>query len=113
MNDERRMDDGRLFHSTKSGVAGWALGGAGRQFDCKLQTAPVPRKISFSRDMHDTTPSRELTPGQMARMIVQVKEEKDYIYCNYANVLDETKSKCGTSPTCGSTTTSPKTALEG
>ena len=28
--------------------------------------------------------SNEFTPGQMARMIAQVKAEKDYIYCNYA-----------------------------
>ena len=49
--------------------------------------------------------SYELTPGQMARMISQVKQEKDYIYCNYANVLDTVK--CGSNPPCGSTATSP------
>lgn len=48
--------------------------------------------------------SYELTPGQMARMIAQVKSEKDYIYCNYASVSDETK--CGAVP-CASTATSP------
>jgi len=41
----------------------------------------------------------------MARMIAQVKQEKDYIYCNYANVLDT--AKCGTNPPCASTNTSP------
>ena len=46
-----------------------------------------------------------MTPGQMARMIAQVKQEKDYIYCNYANVLDV--AKCGTNPPCASTATSP------
>ncbi|KAL7437580.1 hypothetical protein ACHAXH_004618 [Discostella pseudostelligera] len=49
--------------------------------------------------------SYEMTPGQMARMIAQVKQEKDYIYCNYANVLDV--AKCGTNPPCASTATSP------
>ena len=38
-------------------------------------------------------------------MIAQVKEEKDYIYCNYANVLDT--AKCGTNPPCASTATGP------
>lgn len=47
----------------------------------------------------------EATPGQMARMIAQIKQEKDYIYCNYANVLDV--AKCGTNPPCASTATSP------
>ena len=51
----------------------------------------------------------ELTPGQMARMIAQVKQEKDYIYCNYANILDTTK--CASIP-CTSTATSPNCALK-
>ena len=38
-------------------------------------------------------------------MIAQIKQEKDYIYCNYANVLDV--GKCGTNPPCASTATSP------
>ncbi len=38
-------------------------------------------------------------------MIAQVKQEKDYIYCNYANVIDV--AKCGTNPPCASTATSP------
>ena len=44
------------------------------------------------------------TPGQMARMIAQVKQEKDYIYCNYANIRDNVK--CASIP-CASTATSP------
>jgi len=51
----------------------------------------------------------ELTPGQMARMIAQVKQEKDFIYCNYANILDTTK--CASIP-CASTATSPSCALK-
>ena len=47
----------------------------------------------------------ETTPGQMTRMIAQIKQEKDYIYCNYANVLDV--AKCGANPPCASTATSP------
>lgn len=31
--------------------------------------------------------SNELTPGQMTRMIAQVKAKKQYIYCNYAGEL--------------------------
>mmetsp|Transcript_36922 Transcript_36922/g.77420 ORF Transcript_36922/g.77420 Transcript_36922/m.77420 type:complete len:108 (+) Transcript_36922:2-325(+) len=49
--------------------------------------------------------SYELTPGQMASMMAQVKQEKDYIYCNYADVLDPVK--CGNNPPCASTATSP------
>jgi len=48
--------------------------------------------------------SYELTPGQMARMIAQVKAGKIYIYCNYADVLDS--STCAQVP-CSSTATSP------
>jgi len=47
---------------------------------------------------------RELTPGQMLRMMAQVKMYKDYIYCNYATVKDP--SKCTDVP-CASTSTSP------
>ena len=46
----------------------------------------------------------EMTPGQMARMIAQIKADKQYIYCNYANVLDTVT--CENIP-CGSTATSP------
>jgi hypothetical protein len=53
--------------------------------------------------------SYELTPGQMARMIAQVKAEKDYIYCNYASVLDA--AKCA-GVVCASTATSPNCAAQ-
>jgi hypothetical protein len=46
----------------------------------------------------------DFTPGQMVRMIAEVKQEKDYIYCNYANIKDDTK--CASIP-CASTATSP------
>jgi len=46
----------------------------------------------------------ELTPGQMARMIAQVKARKSYIYCNYADVLDSTT--CSNIP-CSINATSP------
>eukprot|EP00978_Attheya_sp_CCMP212_P014013 scaffold35454_cov51-Attheya_sp.AAC.3 len=48
--------------------------------------------------------SYELTPGQMFRMMAQIKAEKDYIYCNYADVFDS--EKCSNVP-CASTATSP------
>lgn len=51
--------------------------------------------------------SYKFTPGQMARMISQVKNEKDYIYCNYADVEDPMFANVpcastATSPNCGS-----------
>lgn len=52
--------------------------------------------------------SYELTPGQMARMIAQVKAGKNYIYCNYADVLDT--MTCAQVP-CSSTATSPNCKL--
>ena len=50
----------------------------------------------------------EFTPGQMVKMSVETKAEKDLIYCNYANVEDPAKCSgisCGpdsTSPNCKS-----------
>ncbi|KAL9185844.1 hypothetical protein ACHAXT_003621 [Thalassiosira profunda] len=54
----------------------------------------------------------ETTPGQMARMEAQVKAEKDYIYCNYADMEDPTCSNVpcaptATSPNCVSGTPAP------
>lgn len=60
---------------------------------CEFSTCPISLDITS-----------ELTPGQMARMIAQVKAEKDYIYCNYADVEDP--EKCANVP-CASTATSP------
>jgi len=57
--------------------------------------------------------SYELTPGQMMRMIAQVKEEKTYIYCNYADVEDPEKclnidcASTATSPNCGGNVPTP------
>lgn len=46
----------------------------------------------------------ELTPGQMVRMMAQIRSYKDYIYCNYVNFVDS--AKCTNVP-CASTATSP------
>ena len=45
----------------------------------------------------------EFTPGQMVKMSVDTKAEKDLIYCNYANVEDP--AKCS-SISCGHDSTS-------
>jgi Pregnancy-associated plasma protein-A len=46
----------------------------------------------------------EFTPGQLVRMMAQVKSYKKYIYCNYANVKD---TKWCLNVPCASTATSP------
>jgi Pregnancy-associated plasma protein-A len=46
----------------------------------------------------------ELSPGQMVRMMAQIRKYKSYIYCNYANNVDVTK--CINVP-CASIATSP------
>lgn len=51
----------------------------------------------------------EFTPGQMSRMMAQVKASKDLIYCNYADLLDDEKCMLADDAPveCASTATSP------
>lgn len=50
----------------------------------------------------------EFTPGQRKRMMEQTRQFKDYIYCNYADIMDA--DKCNGVP-CSSTATSPNCVL--
>jgi Pregnancy-associated plasma protein-A len=52
--------------------------------------------------------SFEFSAGQLTRMMGQVREYKDYIYCNYASILDT--GRCAGIP-CASTATSPNCAV--
>jgi Pregnancy-associated plasma protein-A len=72
---------------------------------CPLQPGidPLNNVMSYIPDYC----SYEFTPGQMAKMMSQIRTYKDYIYCNYANILDS--AKCAGIP-CASTATSPNCA---
>jgi hypothetical protein len=72
---------------------------------CALQTGidPLNNVMSYIPDFC----IHEFTPGQLARMISQTYTYKDYMYCNYANIIDT--GKCANVP-CASTATSPNCA---
>lgn len=72
-----------------------------------LDTCPNSKGIDPMTNVMSYIPdfcAYEFTSGQMARMMAQTRSFKDYIYCNYANILDD--DKCGNVP-CASTATSP------
>jgi Pregnancy-associated plasma protein-A len=64
---------------------------------------PLNNVMSYSPDFC----TYELTPGQMARMMAQVRQYKPYLYCNFASNTDA--SICKNVP-CSSGATSPNCA---
>jgi hypothetical protein len=69
---------------------------------CKLRRGidPLNNVMSYSPDycMH------EFTTGQMTRMMAQIRQYKDYIYCNYGTLVENDKCQ---SVSCVTTATSP------
>jgi Pregnancy-associated plasma protein-A len=73
-------------------------------------TCPLNRGLDPLNNIMSYAPdfcAHELTPGQMARMMAQVRQYKPYLYCNFASNTDA--SKCKNVP-CFSGATSPNCA---
>jgi Pregnancy-associated plasma protein-A len=75
-----------------------------------LDTCPLNRGLDPLNNIMSYAPdfcTYELTPGQMARMMAQVRQYKPYLYCNFASNTDA--SICKNVP-CFSGATSPNCA---
>jgi Pregnancy-associated plasma protein-A len=76
--------------------------------DRPLDSCPIQRGIDPKSNVMAYSPDYciyELTPGQMVRMMAQIRSYKRYIYCNYANHIDNILT-CRKIP-CASIATSP------